>query len=239
MATCCWLLPPCKERARDAMGFDAETAAEFSRITNSITHDFKREDIVKSYVIPCAYETMNNVKGMTNATLRLAVARHLARELLALNITNENYRIRWQNLSSATDAICYANKCLWYANAPDMERCEFLFDALKHFKDGAIVTLDEPPPASSDNGRHGKDPFWAQRNCKKVAQKELEGAPSYIDIGEFRPMYPRLSSDAKEYFKKRFREVFGLEYLPEENGKRPWLWGLDGTRWDGKGLEWR
>ena len=238
-ATSGWFLCHCPDGGEDTVGFDAETAAEFSKITNSITHDFKREDIVKSYVIPCAYETMNNVKGMTNATLRLAVARHLARELLALNITNNNYLIRWQNLSSATDAICYANKCLWYANAPDMERCEFLFDALKRFKEGAIATLDERRIRPTEMDKYGRGNQWAQDCCKAVAQKGLEGAPSYIDIGEFRPMYPRLSPDAKEYFKKRFREVFGLDYRPEENGKRPWLWGLDGTRWSGKDLEWR
>ena len=238
MATCCWFLRPCPGRVKNAMGFDPECEAAFAAITNGIAQDFHRENIAHSDIIPRAYQTMNDVQGMTNAIFQLAVARHLAAEILTLNFTNENYRIRWQNLSAATDAICYANRCLWYANAPDMERCKFLFDALQRFKEGAIATLDEGPPSRSDDGRHGNDPFWAQGYCKKVAQKGLEGAPSYIDIGEFRLMYPRLSPEAQEYFKRRFREVFGLDYRPEENGKRPWLWGLDGTRWSGKDLEW-
>lgn len=239
MATCCWLLPPCKERARDAMGFDAETAAEFSRITNSITHDFRRENTIKSYVIPCAYETMNNVKGMTNATLRLAVARYLARELLALNITNNNYRIRWQNLGAAVDSIPYVFEALWRSETPEMEQIAFFFDALQRFKEGAIATLDERRICPTEMDKYGRGEQWAQDCCKAVAQNQLENMPCYFTNGELPFLYSRLSPEAQEYFKKRFRDVFGIDYVPDEKDKHPRLWGLKGTRWSGKDLEWR
>ena len=229
----------CAYLETDANRLPVELEMEFRLVTNDISQAFRDVVLAQHTVIPCACRTLEVVKAATNATFRLAVTRHLAGELLALNITNENYRVRWQNLGAAEDSIHYVFEALWRSEAPEMEQCKFLFDALQRFKEGAIATLDEGPPSRSDYGRHGKDPFWAQGNCKKVAQKGLEGAPCTFNNGEFSFLYPRLSPGAQEYFKKRFREVFGLDYRPEENGKRPWLWGLDGTRWDGKGLEWR
>lgn len=55
----------------------------------------------------------------------------------------------------------------------------------------------------------------------------------------FRLAYPKLPPAEQEYFKKRFREVFGIEYVPDEPNRRAYLWGTKGTLWDGKGLEWR
>ncbi len=52
-------------------------------------------------------------------------------------------------------------------------------------------------------------------------------------------MYPKLSPEAQAYFKKRFKEVFGIGYIPYSRGKFPWLEGEEGARWDGKGLKWR
>ena len=54
-----------------------------------------------------------------------------------------------------------------------------------------------------------------------------------------RALFPKLSPAGQEYFKKRFREVFGIEYVPDEPGRRAYLWGTKDTLWDGKGLEWR
>ena len=224
---------------QDANRFPVELEMEFRHVTNDISQAFRDVVLAQHTVIPCAYRTLEVVKAATNATFRLAVARHLARELLALNITNDNYHVRWQNIDGALDSIHYVFEALWRSEAPEMEQCKFLFDALQHFKEGAVAILDEGRPGASEKGKHGKDSYWAQDACKKIAQKRLEGAPSTFNNGEFRFLYPRLSPEAKEYFKKRFREVFGLDYRPEENGKRPWLWGLDGTRWSGKDLEWR
>ncbi len=235
----CWFLRHCPGQGNDKAGFNTELVAELSMITNGITHDFTREDIVKSYVIPCAYETMNVVKSMTNANLRIAVARYLARELLALNITNNNYRIRWQNLGAAVDSIPYVFEALWRSEAPEMEQIAFFFDALQRFKEGAIATLDERRICPTEMDKYGRGEQWAQDCCKAVAQNQLENMPCYFTNGELPFLYSRLSPEAQEYFKKRFRDVFGIDYVPDEKDKHPRLWGLKGTRWSGKDLEWR
>ncbi len=41
------------------------------------------------------------------------------------------------------------------------------------------------------------------------------------------------------YFRKRLGEVFGIDLIPSDEKRSMTLWGVDGTRWDGKGLEWR
>ena len=224
---------------QDANRLPVELEMEFRHVTNDISQAFRDVVLAQHTVIPCACRTLEVVKAATNATFRLAVTRHLAGELLALNITNENYRVRCQNLGAAEDSIPYVFEALWRSGAPEMEQCKFIFDALQRFKEGAIATLDEGPPSRSEKDRHGKDPYWAQRYCKLAAQNQLENMPCYFTNGELPFLYSRLSPEAQEYFKKRFREVFGLDYVPNEKEKRPCLWGLKGTRWSGKDLEWR
>jgi hypothetical protein len=123
---------------------------------------------------------------------------------------------------------------------PEMERCAFLFDALQHFKEGALATLREPmiQPTRNDLwGGHGDR--WAQTNCKASVKNIFEFSPCYLNNAVFRSAYPKLSPTGQEYFRKRFLEVFGIEYIPDEPGRRAYLWGTKGTLWDGKGLEWR
>ena len=52
-------------------------------------------------------------------------------------------------------------------------------------------------------------------------------------------MYPKLSPETQKYFRKRFRDVFGIDYIPDEPGRKAYISGEKGTLWDGKGLKWR
>lgn len=213
--------------------------AELAEITNRITYAFHKEDRTDSHVIPYASKTLKDVEKMTNDTLRLAVAWHLAEEVLHLNLTNENYHLRWQIIDAAVDSICYADRCLRVAGAPEKERCKFFFDALLHVKEGFLVTLAEPPTKPTDMDRYGRGASWAQGNCRHCVRSYFVSEPGYLCNGEFRRMYPKLTPETQEYFKTRFREVFGIDYLPDRPDARAYLSGEEGTRWDGKGLKWR
>ena len=217
----------------------SQFAAELAEITNSITCAFHKEDRTDSHVIPYASKTLKDVEKMTNDTLRLAVAWHLAEEVLHLNLTNENYHLRWQIIDAAVDSICYADRCLRVAGAPEKERCKFFFDALLHVKEGFLVTLAEPPTKPTDMDRYGRGASWAQGNCRHCVRSYFVSEPGYLCNGEFRRMYPKLTPETQEYFKTRFREVFGIDYLPDRPDARAYLSGEEGTRWDGKGLKWR
>lgn len=213
--------------------------AELAEITNGITCAFHKKDKTQSYVFPCASKTLKYVTRMTNDTLRLAVSRHLAGEVLHLNLTNENYHLRWQHIDDVVDSIRYADRCLFAADAPEMERCRFFFDALQRVKEGFQVTLAEPPTKPTDLDRYGRGALWAQGNCKHRVRDHLASTPGYLNNAEFRRMYPKLSPKTKEYFRMRFKEVFGIGYIPDEPGKKAYLTGEKGTMWDGKGLKWR
>ena len=212
---------------------------EIEERCRSITRAFQIKDDVRSHVGPCASQTLKCVEDMTNDVLRLVVARHLAGEVLRLDLTNENYHLRWHNIDDAINTMCCAYRCMSVADAPEMERCAFLFDALQHFKECGMVTLGEPPTKPSEMDRYGRGMRWAQMNCKTSVRCVLRSAPGYLNNSEFRSAYPKLSPAGQEYFKKRFREVFGIEYVPDEPGRRAYLWGTKDTLWDGKGLEWR
>ena len=215
-----------------------EFAAELAEITNSITCAFHKEDRTQSYIIPYAHKTLEDVEKMTNDTLRLAVAWHLAKEVLQLNMTHEDYEFRWQIIDSAVDSIRYADSCLQIAGAPEMERCKFFFDALLRVKEGFLVTLADPPTKRTEMDRYGRGASWAQGNCKHRVRDYFKYVPDYLHNSVFRRMYPTLSSEAKEYFKTRFKEVFGIDYLPDKPGAKAYLSREDGSRWDGKGLKW-
>lgn len=235
-----WFAIASFDRGKDEPRPDKVFSAELAGITNAITRDFRWEDTSMSHVVPRAYATLTEIKCMTNGTLRVAVARHMAREVIALNITNANYHVRWQNIDAAIDVIPRVHDALRYAGVSDKERCEFLFDALQHFKEGALATLREPmiQPTRNDLwGGHGDR--WAQTNCKASVKNIFEFSPCYLNNAVFRSAYPKLSPTGQEYFRKRFLEVFGIEYVPDEPGRRAYLWGTKGTLWDGKGLEWR
>ena len=232
--------PSCQEERQqesvksDRLIMTSTLEREIEEHTNGIAHSFCRMQI-----IPCASRTLTEVEAMTNTVLRLSVARHLAREVMSINFTNENYHLRDKALCDAIGSIRHTHRCLWIAPVPEMERCEFIFDALQHFMEGAIATLKEPPTKPSEMDRYGRGMRWAQNCCKSAARNELCSAPGYLNNSEFRSAYPKLSSAGQEYFRKRFREVFGIEYVPDEPGRRAYLWGTKGTLWDGKGLEWR
>lgn len=211
-------------------------AVELAEITNSITRAFHEEDRTHSHVGPCVYKTLERINRITNDTLRLVVARHLAGEVLQLNLTNENYHFRWQHIDDAKDAICYADRCLQAAGAPEMERCKFIFDALLRVKEAFLATLAEPPTKPTEMDKYGRGQAWAQGNCKTRVWKHFASIPSSLNNGEFRFMYPKLSPDTQKYFKKRFREAFGIDYIPDEPGKKAYIFGEEGAHWDGKGL---
>ena len=230
------LLPVIRVSGRNAdlpSAFDVELA----KMTNDITQAFHLNEF--SHVYPCVVQTIEGINSMTNALLRLAVAKHLASEVATLNLTNSDYRTRDHNLCCGMDSINDVYSCLLAADAPEFERCKFLFDALKNFKMGSLVTLDESPVRPSKEDEHGYGSSWAQKNCKAAAHGFLKYAPSYLDNGIFRYQYLRFSPEAQKYFRERFREVFGIEYIPFDESNPRYLWGLDGTRWDGKGIEWR
>ena len=207
---------------------------ELAKMTNDIAYAFHITDFTQSHIAPCISGTMDKIRAMTNATLRLAVARHLAGEVTTLDLKNSDYRIREQNLRCAVDSINDTYNCLIIAEAHEIERCKFLFDALEHFKEGAVATLDNAPAGQLNKNRYN----GVMREAQTVARIELKTAPSYLDIGIFSRQYPKFSPEAQKYFRERFREVFGIEYIPYSE-KKAYLWGLDGTRWDGKGIEWR
>lgn len=235
----------------EGMGGQNPSTAEFAEMTNAITRAFQRTD-GHGHILPCANRTLNEVKSMTNALLRIAVARHIAGEILALNLTNGNYRVRDLKIEGTIRSVPYVGQTLLYANAPELERCKFLFDSLQHFKEGALATLDElaekmvqgklqdGEPARNPNGTlmrfHGNGD---RATCAKGTRLSLQHQPSYLNNGVFRLMYPKLSPGAQGYFKRRFREVFGIDYLPDKPGARAYLFGEDGTRWEGSGLKWR
>ena len=214
----------------------SEFAAELVEITNSITCAFLEEDRTHSHIGPCVFKTLELINRMTNNTLRLAVARHLAGEVLQLNLTNESYHFRWQHIDDAADSICYADRCLRASGAPEMERCKFIFDALLRVKEAFLITLAEPPTKPTDLDRYGRGEAWAQYNCKDRVQRYFASIPGFLNNGEFRFIYPKLSPEAQEYFRKRFREVFGINYIPDEPSKKAYIFGEKGARWDGKGL---
>lgn len=214
-------------------------AVELAEITNSITGAFHIEDRSHSHVGSCVTKTFERIDRMTNATLRLAVARHLAGEVLQLNLTNENYHFRWQHIDDAVDSICYADRCLLAADSPEMERCKFFFDALVRVKEAFLTTLTEPSTKPTDLDRYGRGEVWAQSNCRRRVRDYFVSAPKSLNNGVFRLMYPKLSPEAQSYFKTRFREVFGIDYLPDKPGARAYLHADEGTRWDGRGLKWR
>ena len=229
------LLPVIRVSGRNAdlpSAFDLQLA----KMTNDITRAFHLNELSHAY--PCVVQTFESISSMTNATLRLGVVRHLASEVSTLNLTNSDYRTRDHDLCCGMDSINDVYKCLLVADAPEIERCKFLFDALENFKNGALVTLDENPIRPSKEDNHGYGPSWAQVNCKAAARDFLKSAPSYLDIGIFRMQYPKFSPEVQKYFRGRFRAVFGIEYIPYSE-KEACLWGLDGTRWSGRDLEWR
>ena len=212
--------------------------AELVEITNSITCAFHKEDRFKSYVIPYASKALEDVKRITNDTFRLTIAWHLAKEVLQLNLTNENYHIRWHNIDSAVDSIRYADECLQVAGAPEMERCKFFFDALLRVKEGFLVTMAEPPTKRTEMDKYGRGQAWAQECCKESVWRWLASTPDFLNNSVFRCMYPKLLPETQEYFKKRFKDVFGIDYIPDGAGRRLHIFGEKGTRWDGKGLKW-
>jgi len=228
------LLPVIRVSGRNAdlpSAFDVELA----KMTNDITCAFSEIDFTQSHIAPCISRTIEEINASTNAVFRLAVARHLASEVIALNsnVTNSDYRICEQTLRCAVDSINDTYNCLMIAGVPEMDRCKFLFDALKRFKDGAVAILDATSVDQTERRHSG-----ALREAQTVARSELKSAPSYLDIGIFSREYPKFSSEVQKYFRERFRDVFGIEYVSYSE-KKAYLWGVDGTRWDGKGLEWR
>ena len=227
---------PEAELLTDAM---TDCRGEFAEIASNITSEFNSKDDMRSHVGSCVVGTFERVEKMTNGTLRLAVSRYLAKEVLKLNLTNESYHLRWHNIDAAADAICYADRCLEVSGAPEMERCKFIFDALLHVKDGFLITLSEPRTKPTENDKYGRGELFAQYNCKQRVRRYFAFKPQTLCNIYFRFMYPKLSPEAQAYFKKRFKEVFGIGYIPYSRGKFPWLEGEEGARWNGKGLKWR
>ena len=212
---------------------------ELVNITNSITWEFNTEDRVRSHFEPCVAKTKRIVENSTNRNFRLTVARHLAGEVLDINLTNDNFHVRWQAICAMTDCIVYANESLQIAGVSQFERCKFTFDALSNFKSRLLHTLAEKPIRATEADRYGHGPKWAQYNCKRIAPMQFAGVPKYLVNTLFRRMYPKLSPKEKDYFKSRFREVFGIDYIPDAPGRTAYLKGDESTRWDGKGLKWR
>ena len=215
--------------------------AELLEITNGITRDFRSEDMAWSHIPPCVYETSERVKIMTNDAMRLAVARHIAGETLLLDLTNGNYRIRDLRIHGMDYAIPVVYWTLRHAKAREKEVCDFVFDALAHFKEGATFTLDEI--GSNRIGKIYTDAgikYDCERyTCANAAESYLQYMPGNLKYSIFNRMYADLPPRMKEYFKKRFFEVFGMAYLPDFKGRETFIKGLEGARWDGTGLEWR
>ena len=174
---------------------------------------------------------------MTNASLRIAVARHIAGEILALNLTNGDYRVRDLKIDGTIRSVPYVSQTLLYANAPELERCDFVFDALQHFKDGALSTLGEIRSQMVEGrtlaGKIALGPdgnplkFYAgdsdKSTCAMGIELSLQYQPDYLNNGEFRRLYPKLSPKTREYFRMRFKEVFGIGYIPDEPGEKAYL----------------
>ena len=211
---------------------------ELVAMTNYISREFAAEDRRDSHFGPCVYAVEEALRTMTNGSWRVVVARHLAKETLRVNYTNINYHLRWRALEAADYLTEKTFICMWIAGIDDMERCEFLFNSLENFKRGAITTLDEPNVGEDKADKWGRGMRWAQDNCRSQARSWLKSIPTSLwPIHE--RTYPRFRADVQAYFRKRFREVFGIEYIPFDESNPRYLWGLDGTRWDGKGIEWR
>ena len=115
----------------------------------------------------------------------------------------------------------------------------FTFDTLSNYKCGLLHILAEKPIKATEADRYGKGPKWAQMYCKRITPLEFADIPQYFVNTLFRRMYPKLSPKEKDYFKLRFREVFGIDYIPDAPGRTAYLKGDESTRWDGKGLKWR
>ena len=211
---------------------------ELVAMTNYISREFAAEDRRDSHLAPCAHAVEEALRAMTNDIRRVVVARQLAKETLRVNYTNSNYYLRWQAIEAADYLAEKTFNCMWIAGIDDMERCEFLFAALENFKRGAIVTLDERNVREDKADKWGRGMRWAQDNCRSHARSMLESIPTSL-WPIYERTYPRFSPDVQAYFRKRFREVFGIDFVPSDGNKSMTLWGLDGTRWEGKDLEWR
>ena len=211
---------------------------ELVAMTNYISREFAAEDRNGSPFQPCLLAVERKLRAMTNDNMRVVVARHLAKETLCVSYTSTNYFFRWQALAAACDLMGTTFDCMWIAGIDDMERCEFLFAALENFKKGAIVTLDERDVREDEADKWGRGIRWAQDNCRVVARYGLKDVPTSLRL-IYQYSYHRFRPDVQAYFRKRFREVFGIDLIPSDEKRPMTLWGVDGTRWDGKGLEWR
>ncbi len=211
---------------------------ELVAMTNYISREFAAENRKRSPFQPCLLAVERKLRAMTNDNMRVAVARHLAKETLCVSYTSTNYLFRWQALAAACDLMRTTFDCMRIAGIDDMERCEFLFAALENFKKGAIVTLDEKGVREDKADKWGRGIRWAQENCRIRARYELKDVPTSLRL-IYQYSYHRFRPDVQAYFRKRFREVFGIDLIPSDEKRSMTLWGVDGTRWDGKGLEWR
>ena len=211
---------------------------ELVAMTSYISREFAAEDRRGSPFEPCLSAVEEALRAMTNVSKRVVVARHLAKETLCVGYTNSNYHFRRQALAAACDLMRTTFNCMRIAGIDDMERCEFLFNSLENFKRGAITTLDERNVREDKSDKWGRGMRWAQDNCRIVARYGLKDIPTLLRW-IYQRSYPRFRPDVQAYFRKRFREVFGIDFVPSDGNKSMTLWGLDSTRWDGKGLEWR
>ncbi len=216
--------------------------AELVTITNEISKAFSGNWRRWWRCSNCIRDINPIIEQEANLARRVAIARHLAQELLALEFASDDNQSWDLFLSGYYQLVSGGMVALSLGGANESERWKFLFDALLHYKDECIATLDEPKvePDERDRDRMGgKGVLWTQRMRKLYTESCLVGCPQLIDSHFFKSNYSKLSPELKKYFRKRFREVFGIDYIPYSETNRRSLWGIMGTRWQGEGLEWR
>ena len=211
-------------------------------ITNKISSSFD-SNIQRWWCYEaCIARTGRLVGSETNQLRRQVIARHLMHEFCSFEFSGEDLKSWEMFVGNYDKLLCGVLNVIGNDLIDEMERWKFTFDAIQHYKDECIATLDEPKvePDERDRDRMGgKGVLWTQRMRKLYTESCLVGCLQLIDSHFFKSNYPKLSPELKKYFRKRFREVFGIDYIPYSETNRRSLWGIMGTRWQGEGLEWR
>ena len=216
---------------------------ELVAITNKISKAFSSNEQRWRYYNNCIVRTGSIIGSETNRLRRQVIARHLMHEFCSFEFSGEDIE-SWEKFTcDYENLLCGMLNAISGEVLDDKERWEFIFDALQHYKNECIATLDEPKvePDERDRRIGGCGVRWRQRMRKNFTKDCFSKYPARIDWMFFQREYPKLSPELKKYFRKRFREVFCIDYIPNSRTNPRFLWGDGnrGTKWQGEGLEWR
>ena len=191
--------------------------ADLTAITNSITARISTFNGLLAGRKPrneMANAIFFDIVAITNNENRLVAARHFASEIMHVNMSNENYRIRGMVISEMPDVINHVYNTLVKVNVSETERLTFLFDALEYYKYGCYLTTYEELITEPLYGDYGS---IAQKSLMWGAPGMMDQARTHLGFTRYRDLYPKLSPEGKEYFQTRYRAIFGKDFeMPQK-----------------------